>query len=93
VRRLQNRADNKADRIHEPCRIVACGDVFDADFPCLLLSILSLIAPVSAWAIVNVEQAIIGPEADSISHVANVAVNGTSGNTAIQKRAASRQTC
>ncbi len=48
-------------------------------FPCLLL--LSLIAPLPAFAIVNVEKAIIGSEADGVSHVANVAVNGASGNT------------
>jgi len=46
---------------------------------CLLM--LSLLVPLPALAIVNVEKAIIGPEADGVSHVANVAVNGASGNT------------
>jgi len=45
------------------------------------LFILSLLFPLPAFAIVNVEKAIIGPEEDGISHVANVAVNGASGNT------------
>jgi len=45
------------------------------------LLILSLLVPLPVLAIVNVENAIIGPEKDGISHVANVAVNGASGNT------------
>ncbi len=53
--------------------------VYSLFLSCLL--ILSLLAPLPALAIVNVEKAIIGPEADGVSHVVNVAVNGASGNT------------
>lgn len=45
------------------------------------LFIFLLLFPLPALAIVNVEKAIIGPEQDGVSHVANVAVNGASGNT------------
>jgi len=48
-------------------------------FPAALLA--SLLPPFSAYAIVNVEQAIIGPGKEGVSTHAEVAADGASGNT------------
>jgi putative salt-induced outer membrane protein YdiY len=47
----------------------------------ILLALACLCVPIPAFAIVNVEQAIIGPEQDGLHTHVEVAVDGASGNT------------